>query len=27
MLERAQARLPLALSWLEENGRELLERA
>ena len=27
MLERAQERLPKALSWLEENGRDLLERA
>jgi hypothetical protein len=26
MLERARARLPGLLVWLEENGRELLER-
>ena len=26
MLERARARLPDLLVWLEENGRELLER-
>ena len=26
MLERARARLPDLARWLEENGRELLER-
>ena len=26
MLERARARLPDLLAWLEQNGRELLER-